>query len=224
MSARVLIVDDHALLSEALASALRADAFEDVSVLSVEGSDEELLVRARIIHPDVVLLDVHLGGSRLSTTLIEPLRTMGAQVVIMTASRDPLVLGACIEAGAAGILDKAQPFGELVAMVDAASRGASVLSPTARDVLIGEMHERRRDERARLAPFDALTPREGEVLAGLLEGRTAEEIARDIDVALATVRTHIRSILSKLRCKSQLAAVAAARRANWTLTTEPSTD
>jgi DNA-binding NarL/FixJ family response regulator len=215
MPARLLIVDDHALLSEALASAFRAASFDDVTVLPIEESNEALLVHAIVARPDVVLLDIHLGEDRLATSLVAPLRAAGAQVVIMTASRDPLLLGECIEAGAAGILDKAQPFGELVTTVHAVARGASVLSPSARDALLGEMNELRRDVRARLAPFQAMTPRESEVLAGLVDGKTAEDIASDIEIALATVRTHIRSILSKLRCNTQLAAVAAARRAGW---------
>ena len=214
MTPRVLIIDDHALLSEALAAAFRERGYGDVDVVPL-ADDRRLVAEVAGRQPDVVLLDLHLGPERLATSLIGPLLAIPTTVVLITASRDPLLLGACIESGASGIVDKAQPFDELAAMVEAASRGAPVLSGAARDVLLSEMRDRQRARRATLAPFESLTPREQAVLNGLCHGRTADEIATESDVALSTVRTHIRAILSKLHVKTQLAAVAAARRAGW---------
>jgi len=72
-----------------------------------------------------------------------------------------------------------------------------------------------RDEAARLAPFRQLTPREQAVLAAVVDGVPALEIAQTSSVSEATVRTQIRAVLAKLGVRSQLAAAAAARRAGW---------
>ena len=78
-----------------------------------------------------------------------------------------------------------------------------------------ELDDHRRADRRRLAPFESLTPRERDVLALIVDGRPAAEIARRAAVALPTVRTQVRSILQKLEVNSQMAAAAMARNAGW---------
>ncbi len=87
---------------------------------------------------------------------------------------------------------------------------------SAREDLLAGLRQSRVADRARRAPFDALTPRESDVLRGLIAGESAEEIARSQYVALSTVRSHVKSLLRKLGVNSQLAAVALARDADWT--------
>ena len=83
-----------------------------------------------------------------------------------------------------------------------------------------ELDDQRRADRRRLAPFESLTPRERDVLALIVDGRPAAEIARRSYVSLPTIRTQIRSILQKLEVNSQKEAAAMARELGWPSTSE----
>jgi DNA-binding NarL/FixJ family response regulator len=87
--------------------------------------------------------------------------------------------------------------------------------PYERDEMLATLRRHRAEEQRRRAPFDRLTARERAVLAAMMDGSTAEEIARSAFVSLATVRSQIRSILEKLGVHSQMAAVALAHRSHW---------
>jgi len=213
-TASLLIVDDHELLAESLAWALRAESFA-VNVVTPT-SPQAILEAAEHTRPDVVLLDLDLGrhvGS--AVPLIGPLRSCGTLVVIVTGVTDRHRLAECLEAGAAGLLPKATAFEDLVEAVREVLDLGTLVSASRRAELLSELRAQRGQRRRRLEPFEQLTPREREVLRGLLEGHSAEAIARASYVSLATVRSQIRSVLQKLAVNSQLAAVAKARQAGW---------
>jgi DNA-binding NarL/FixJ family response regulator len=215
----LLIVEDHLLLATALAMALRQLG---LAVETAAGpTAETILQRVRQLEPVLVLLDLELGsplGSGLD--LIGPLIGAGGQVVMMTGVNDHLRLAACVEAGAIGIVNKAAGFADLVDAIRRVAAGEELLTDGQRQVLLDELGTQRRADRVRLAPFATLSPREKAVLTSLLAGDSAETIAQRSYVSLATIRSQIRSILVKLGVKSQLAAVALARRANWSLPPE----
>ena len=216
----MLIVEDHALLNEALALALRLEGFEEILIVDpVDRSDDDVIAAARRFRPEVVLLDLHFGSDRLSIPLIAPLGEMGAQVLMLTAEGDRILLARCLEAGADGIFEKSQPFTDLVCYVADAALGRTVLRPAAREALLAELREHRASATEQLSAFERLTDREASVLAAIVEGNSADEIAASQYVAVSTVRSHIRAVLDKLGVNSQLAAVALARRANWPATT-----
>lgn len=194
--------------------ALKVMGFESVTAakdLSVEGVVDE----AEAFGADVVLLDLHLSAHTTSIPMIAPLVERGVKVLMLTASHEPYLLAECLEAGAAGIFDKTQSFPRLVEFIEDAALGHSVLSPAARNALLAALREHRADEHARALPFQTLSAREAEVLKLMTEGVAADEIAATLFVSLATVRTHVRSILRKLGVNSQLAAVVLAERAGW---------
>ncbi|MDZ7673790.1 MAG: LuxR C-terminal-related transcriptional regulator [Acidimicrobiales bacterium] len=121
----------------------------------------------------------------------------------------------CVEAGAVGLVHKSEPFD---AFIDAVARTAELrttLSRTERDDLLRALAEQRAADEERDVPFARLTAREQAVLAGLMDGLSAAELADRDFVALSTVRSQIRSVLTKLGVSSQLAAVAVARAASW---------
>ncbi len=91
--------------------------------------------------------------------------------------------------------------------------GYELLSRHERDELLRQLREHDRDRRRRLAPFDSLTPREAEVLGELMRGHTVEQIARESVVSVATVRTQVRAIRTKLGVSSQVAAIGRALQA-----------
>lgn len=212
----MLLVEDHDLLAQSLTFALRAEGF---LVERPEALQHEAVLAAATKHrPGVVLLDLDLGpraGSSLP--LITPLRELGASVVMVTADTDPAHLARCVEAGALGIVSKAASFTDLVATVKEAAEMRSLLTRAQRDAMFTELRRQQAEDRRRLARFRMLTLSEREVLAALVEGIGVNDIAGERFVAVATVRTQVKSILSKLGVNSQLAAVALARRTSWTL-------
>jgi DNA-binding NarL/FixJ family response regulator len=211
---RVLLVDDHALLAQSLSLALRAGGVEVVRSASL--AHEGILRDARESGPHVVLLDLDLGEERgTSLPIIPALVEIGTRVVMMTGVTDEVRLAECVEAGAVGIIDKSQPFEELLAAVHRVVTHGELLDRHQRQELLAALRQHRVADRERLEMFARLTPREAEVLAALMDGKSAEQIAKQTYVSITTVRTHIRSTLSKLGVNSQLAAVALARRADW---------
>src|SRR5262245_5883208 len=213
-TARVLIVEDHAVLADGLAAALAEEGF-DVSV--VAGPSEEAIIQAAAdAHVDVVLLDLTLGDAiGLSLPMIEPLRETGAEVLVLTGSTDPVLLGQSLEAGACGVVGKTAAFDVVLERIVNAIRHERAMPVAERDTLLAAVRERRANDRDRLAPFEALTPREQALLAEVMEGSSAEQIAESSFVSTAPGRSQIRAVLAKLSVHSQVAAVARAHRAGW---------
>lgn len=210
---RVLVVDDHDLLAESLVVFLRSDGFAAQRVPTLTAT--AILEVTTAFQPRVVLLDLHLDHGLLGTTLIAPLRAAGASVVVMTAERDRARWGACIAAGALSVVSKSDPLERLVDGVREAIELRSLMTPAQRDSLLSELHDQRAKQAERRAVFAPLTTRERAVLAGLMDGKTADELAGEHVVSVATVRSQIHSVLSKLGVRSQIGAVALARRLDW---------
>lgn len=213
-AARLVVVEDHELLTASLALALAA---QGVEVHAPAGLSEPEVVEAVARQaPVLVLLDLDLGPDRGSgLELIGPITGAGGRVLMMTGVVEADRLAACVEAGAVGIVPKSAGFAELVDAVRRAMAGEDLMTPADRQQLLSRLRDARRADRERLAPFATLSPRERAVLAGLVAGESAEAIAARSYVSLATVRTQIRAILLKLGVRSQLAAVALARSAGW---------
>jgi two-component system nitrate/nitrite response regulator NarL len=209
-----MVVDDHALLAQTLAAELAHHGCQ-VSVVDAP-SATTVLQEAQAFEPDVVLLDLFLGKDvGTSVPLIGPLTSFGAEVLVLTGMTDDLLIASCFEAGAAAVLSKTKAIDHVLETVDRVARHERVQPVVERERLVDQLRRARREQRARLAPFEHLTRRERQVLAALMEGRSAGEIAREAVVTLATVRTQIRAILQKLGVSSQLAAVALAHHAGW---------
>jgi DNA-binding NarL/FixJ family response regulator len=211
---RVLIVEDHELLATSLALALRQ---QGLVVETVDGSGRaEIVAIVRRLAPVLVLLDLDLGpGMGSGVDLVRPLIQAGGRVVMVTGVADRARLAACVEVGATGIVSKTAGFDVLVDAVRRAVDGEELFTDYQRQELLADLRVARQADRERSAPFERLSPREQAVLAGLVAGETAEAIAADSYVSLATVRSQIRAILLKLGVTSQLAAVARARAAGW---------
>jgi two-component system, NarL family, nitrate/nitrite response regulator NarL len=211
---RVLVVEDHGLLGDSLGAALRSQGFDVLRPTSLDS--ETVLAEAAETRPHVALLDFRLEGDETALPMIAPLRAGGASVVMVTGERDRVRLAECVEAGAIGLVDKSESFDQLLEAVRHVAQLRTLLSMAERDDLLRLLREARLAEGARLEPFERLTAREQAVLGALMEGLSAEVISERDFVSITTVRSQIRSILSKLGVSSQLAAVALARAAEWT--------
>ena len=214
MNPKVLIIEDHGLLAQSLVFALQAEGLEAETM--VPRTVDQVLNQAIESKPSVVLLDLELGGEiGNSVPLIAPLEQMGALVMMVTGVTDRVRLAECLEAGAIGLVSKSTPFEQLVASVQEVAELGNLVRPEQRHELLSELRRQRASDQERLAPFERLTAREQDVLAGLMDGKSAEKIAEDAFVSLATVRSQIRAVLLKLDVNSQLAAVAMARQRRW---------
>ncbi len=204
---RVLLVEDHQLLADALSALLAREP--DFEIVGVAGTvaDAKLLARERL---DVVLMDYRLpDGTGVEATRAIKARWPGARVVMVTALTDDETVLESIQAGADGYMTKDQAADEVVAAVRAAYAGETLLP---RSVII-EIARRvaaareRGDERRVMEP---LTPRELEILRALTEGMSTPEICAKLFIAPNTLRTHVQNIMGKLRVHSKLEAVAVA--------------
>lgn len=210
---RVLAIDDHGLVSSALTNELRSRGYDARACEVLD--DEAILSIAKHFQPSVVLLDLVLGRERSSISLIRPLQKTGAKVVILTAATDPVRLAECLEAGADGLVSKSVRMDDLVRAIEGAAEEDCAPRSSERRELLARLEKHRERQRVALSPFASLTNREQEVLAALVDGKTAQTVAELSFTSIRTVRGHIQAILDKLDVNSQLSAVAKARNARW---------
>ena len=209
---RVLLVDDHASIREALASTFEGEDFE---VVGQAGSLEEArrMLQEATQPIDVALVDLGLpdgyGGN-----LIKDLREAypQAQALVLSATLDRTEVARAVERGAAGVINKTAHLEEVVDAVRRLRRGETLL-PLEEVVELLRFAGRRRDEEHEAQQAIAqLTPREIEVLQALAEGLDSEGMAKKLHISLRTERNHMASILSKLGVHSQLQALVFALR------------
>lgn len=197
MSIGVLLVDDHPVVRSGLRAVL--ESADDLHIVGEAATGEEAVTLAGHLHPDVVLCDLRLGVGMDGIQTTEALGGLAdppAVLILTTFDRDAEILGA-IEAGAAGyILKEADPE-LIIAGIRRAGKGDLVLSPDlASRVLRGVRN-----------PLPRLTDREMEVLRLLAVGATNKEIAGQLFVTEATVKSHLAHIFTKLDVDSRSRAV-----------------
>ena len=210
--ARILIAGSD-LLADALASALETYGFATMNVpISAPGMGAGIEWR-----PDLVILDARSLDIPSGSALIDGFRRASLQVCLIDAADNGDRSNAWLRAGTSALIDQSDPFDELFRTITAIlrSRFLAQTAPRFLEALaLTPVDDRRPEGRGR---FVALTEREQVVLAELIEGHRAEDIAKAGFVSISTVRSQIKAILQKLGVSSQLAAVAMARRTGWSL-------
>jgi two-component system NarL family response regulator len=204
---RVLLADDHRLMREGTAALLRRDERIEVAGLAADGREALGLADRRA--PDVALLDLsmpNLGG--IETCAALRARHPEVEVLILTVSERTEDLYAALKVGAAGYLLKDMPPGELVDAVLQAGRGEPRIAPSLASRMLDDM----RDGSAEDDPLGELSDREREVLSLLADGLRNREIAERLIISEATVKTHVRHLLEKLRFRNRAEAAAFAAR------------
>ena len=210
---RIMILDDHDTFRDPLAFMLEREP--DLTVVARPRSLSEAsgILKDTEFAVDVALVDLNLPDGS-GTDLIKELRDSRPQAtaLVLSATADQRHLAGAIEAGAAGVMHKSAPMGDLVQAVRRLHAGEQLLSQEeVIEALRFLTRERESTREARLAT-DRLTPREREVLQALGEGLSDKEIARRLHVGEGTVHSHVTNILSKLEVSSRLQALVFAVR------------
>jgi DNA-binding NarL/FixJ family response regulator len=199
----LLIVDDHPVVRDGLRGMLAADPGFDV--LGEAAGGVEAVELALRLNPDVVLMDLRMpAGSGVDAIAELTRRGARAKVLVLTTYDTDSDTIPAIEAGATGYLLKDAPREELFAAVRAAAEGRTVLSPAVASRLVSAV-------RKPVVPVgETLSAREREVLALVAKGTSNREIARELFISEATVKTHLTHLYGKLGARDRAAAVAVA--------------
>jgi two-component system NarL family response regulator len=206
---RVLVADDHQLMREGTAALLAADPRLEVVGLARDGREALALTAKRA--PDVVLLDLNmpvLGGLEACAQLRRD--HPETAVLVLTVSEEEPDLYAALRVGASGYLVKDMPPSELVEAVLAVARGEPRIAAAMAGRMLAELGGRSPDTPD--DPLASLSDREREVLTLLAEGLRNREIAERLVISEATVKTHVRHVLEKLRFRNRAEAAAFAAR------------
>jgi NarL family two-component system response regulator LiaR len=205
---RVMIVDDHTVVRGGLRFFLMA--FDDIELVAEAASGEEALRLCGEIQPDVVLMDMVMPGmDGAETTRLLRERHPQIQVLALTSFENGDLVQSALQAGAIGYLLKDVPIDDLAQAIRSAQVGRSTLAPEAAQALV-------KATMRPTAPGDALTDRQKEVLALVVDGLSNAEIASRLVISIATVRYHVSTILSKLGAANRAEAAALAVKHNLT--------
>jgi DNA-binding NarL/FixJ family response regulator len=209
---RLLICDDHRLLTETLTDVASHDPH--LALLPSAHSPEEAIELARHTHPDVVLMDIEFRGPMNGIEATRRIKrdSPTTKVVIMTAHEDDGLLVEAVEAGASGFLRKTEGVDEFIGAVKAAAAGEILIDRGALARLLPKVAREREARRDAQLLLDQLTDREREILGQLAKGLRNEDIAAKLFISPQTVQTHVRNLLGKLGVHSKLEAVAFAVR------------
>jgi NarL family two-component system response regulator LiaR len=198
---RVLVVDDQVIVREGIC--LLLSQVEGIEVVGEAGDGEKAIAAAKALEPDLILMDLVMPGTdgieatRQITTAWEDARVL----VLTSYSEDDKVIPA-IEAGARGFLLKDSAPADLIRAIRHVYEGRSSLDPTIASQVLLEL---KRPTRQPPAP-DPLTDRELEVLRLVATGRSNAEIAAQLTITEATVRSHVSNILGKLHLTNRVQA------------------
>jgi DNA-binding NarL/FixJ family response regulator len=206
---RVVLVDDHPVYREGLAKLLKEC---DVDVVAQAGNGPQAIEIVEEVAPDVVVMDLNMPGmSGVDVTRRLNERNPASRVLVVSVSAQEEDVTEAILAGASGYVLKDGPVEEVVAGIQAAANGESLISPRIATMLLRRM---RLDEPMEVdAPVQTpLSERELQVLRLVAEGKGNHEIGEVLFIGQSTVRNHISSILMKLQVENRVqAAVRAVR-------------
>lgn len=209
---RLMLVDDHLMITEALAARLSASM--DLWVAGrCTTADPNLTDIVRGLRPDVIVIEVAPFGHEIAEMLEKLMAARPeARVIVLTSDQDVTHAVAAARAGVAAWVAKEQGAAELEAALRGVIRGESWFPPH----MLGEILRELRADARRGHDDDSLgmlSRREREVLLAMMDGKRGGQIAAELTISADTVRTHIRNIFAKLDVHSRLEAVRVARAA-----------
>ncbi|NUP44841.1 MAG: response regulator transcription factor [Streptomyces sp.] len=213
MTIRVLLADDQALLRGTFK--LLIDSCTDMEVVGEATNGQEAVDLTRARHPDVVLMDIRMPGTdglAATAAICDDPELSGTRVLVLTMFETEEYVAKALRVGASGFLGKYVTTDVLLSGIRTVASGEALLSPGATRALITRFLTGPAPGPLLAPPerLDDLTPREREITALAAEGKSNDEIARQLFLSVLTVRSHIQRALTKLgaRDRAQLVVIA----------------
>lgn len=208
MSIKVAVIDDQALVRSGFAVMLNLE--DDIEVVAEAGDGAAAIEIARNHRPDVILMDIRMPGmdGLAATKAIVDAADWPVKVVILTTFDPDEYVYQALRAGASAFVLKDISPEDLVTAVRTVADGGALLAPSVTRRLISRFAAPPSLDPSVVARLDRLTSREREVLVAVADGSTNIEIADDLFVSAATVKSHVSSILTKLGLNNRAQAVA----------------
>jgi DNA-binding NarL/FixJ family response regulator len=206
---RVLVADDQALVRGAFT--VLVNSAEDLSVVAEAANGKEAIVRAAETRPDVILMDIRMpevDGIEATRQILAS--SDEARVLILTTFELDEYVYQALRAGASGFLLKDTPPAQLLEAIRVLAAGDALLAPSVTRTLIAEFARRQPQPAHESRSLDQATPRELEVLRLVAKGHSNAEIADELHMSVATAKTHVSRLLTKLgaRDRAQLVVFA----------------
>jgi DNA-binding NarL/FixJ family response regulator len=202
---RILLVDDHVVIRTALRILIESQ--ESLTMVGEAGNRREALEITGKEQPDIILLDIDLGGENGLDCIPELLGVANeARIVVLTGVRDPQVHQRAVSLGAMGLVQKDRAFDVLLGAIERVNAGDAWLDPSLMARVLSEMSGAGRNKSVdpEAAKIATLTDREREVLTLIGQGLKNKEIADQLFISEWTVRHHITSIFSKLEVSDRV--------------------
>lgn len=209
---RVLIVDDQALIRQAVADILTGEDSIEITGQAVDGADA--YTQARQDRPDVIVMDIRMpvvDGIDATARICADPELTDTKVLILTTFEEDEYLLAALRAGASGFIGKGSEPDEIVRAVRAVHAGDALLSPTATRSLITRFaHTPPAAPLTQVAELSELTEREQEVLLLVARGKSNQDIADELVISPHTAKTHVNRVMVKLHAhdRAQLVIIA----------------
>ncbi|ONH29503.1 response regulator [Pseudofrankia asymbiotica] len=207
MSIRVLIVDDQALVRGGLAMVLRVHG--DIEVVAEAGTGLEAIEASRRHRPDVILMDIRMPemDGLEATSRILAAADWDVRVLILTTFDPDEYVYEALRAGASAFVLKDIPADQLAVAVRTVADGGALLAPSITRRLISRFAERRTVGPVAAGRVERLTDRERDVVVAVARGSSNAEIARELFIGPATVKSHVSSVLTKLGLRDRAQVV-----------------
>jgi DNA-binding NarL/FixJ family response regulator len=201
---RILVADDQALVRRGFASIL--DSTDGIEVVGEASNGAEAVAIALREHPDVVLMDVrmpHMDGLEATRRITDDPTLVDTRILILTTFDLDEYVHEALQAGASGFLLKDTEPPELIHAVRVIADGEALISPRITRRLISQFARASGQGRIHSTTLEQLTEREREVLGSVARGLSNAEIAEELYVSHATVKTHISRLLMKLQSRDR---------------------
>lgn len=208
---RIVIVDDHALFRDGLATILGAES--DLEVVGQGGNADEAIKLTKDLTPDVILIDLDMPGGGLNAARVISNEIPKTKIVVLTASEEDNNLLNALKIGAHAYILKGVAARELIHILRLVIEGENYVPPALAASMLLEMNMSKTHPKKEVEnPIDSLTGREKEILEGLAGGLSNKEIGQKLFLSEKTIKHYITIILQKLQVRNRVEAALLAQK------------